>query len=51
MRYIDAGYAAALGALFVYTVSLFYRRSRLQKIAVRVTERRGKETDGSRHGR
>lgn len=31
MKYIDAGYAAALGALFVYGASLLYRRRRLER--------------------
>jgi hypothetical protein len=40
MRYIDAGYAAALSCLFAYTVSLFYRRRRLTRLAARVSEGR-----------
>ncbi len=33
MKYIDAGYAAALSGLFVYGVSLLYRRRRLERSA------------------
>jgi hypothetical protein len=40
MGYIDAGYAAALGSLFVYAISLFARRHRLQRLEARVSERR-----------
>jgi hypothetical protein len=40
MRYIDAGYIAALATLFAYSVSLIARRRRLTRIAVRVNERR-----------
>ena len=40
MRYIDAGYAAALGTVFVYSISLIVRRRRLTRLAARVTERR-----------
>ena len=38
MRYIDAGYAAALGTLFLYGVSLVVRRHRLGRLAARVPE-------------
>ena len=31
MRYIDAGYVAALSVLFVYGVGLLYRRRRLER--------------------
>jgi uncharacterized membrane protein YccC len=40
VRYIDAGYAAALGTVFVYSISLLFRRRRLTRLAARVTERR-----------
>jgi hypothetical protein len=40
MRYIDAGYAAALGTLFVYSISLFGRRRRLTRLEARVSQRR-----------
>jgi hypothetical protein len=40
MGYIDAGYAAALGSLFVYAITLFVRRHRLTRLAARVAERR-----------
>jgi hypothetical protein len=40
MRYIDAGYIAALGTIFLYSLSLLVRRRRLTKLAVRVNERR-----------
>ncbi len=31
MRYVDAGYAVALGTLFVYAVSLVLRRRRWER--------------------
>jgi hypothetical protein len=31
MSYIDAGYAAALGVLFLYGISLVVRRRRLER--------------------
>ncbi|HXW31652.1 MAG TPA: hypothetical protein VEJ21_01070, partial [Acidimicrobiales bacterium] len=31
VRYIDAGYVAALSVLFVYGVGLLYRRRRLER--------------------
>jgi hypothetical protein len=31
MRYVDAGYAVALGALFVYALSLVLRRRRWER--------------------
>ena len=31
MRYVDAGYAAALATLFVYAVSLVWRRRRWER--------------------
>ena len=31
MRYVDAGYAAALGTMLVYAVSLVLRRRRWQR--------------------
>lgn len=37
MSYVDAGYAAALGTLFVYAVSLIVRRRRWER-AVRMSE-------------
>lgn len=40
MRYIDAGYIAALGTIFLYSVSLLARRRRLTKLAIRVNQRR-----------
>jgi hypothetical protein len=40
VRYIDAGYIAALGTLFAYSVTLIARRRRLTRLAVRVNERR-----------
>ena len=43
MRYIDAGYATALGTLFVYGVSLVVRRHRLGRLAARVSEQRNEE--------
>jgi hypothetical protein len=43
MDYIDAGYAAALGTLFLYGISLFVRRYRLTKLSVRVSESRTEE--------
>jgi hypothetical protein len=39
VRYIDAGYAVALGTLFLYTLSLFFRRRQLTRLEARVTER------------
>ena len=45
MRYIDAGYAAALGTLFLYWVSLVVRRRRLGRLAARVTEQSTEEAD------
>ena len=44
MRYIDAGYAAALGTLFLYSLSLFFRRQRLTRLAARVAERETPES-------
>jgi len=43
MRYIDAGYAAALGTLFLYTVSLILRRHRLTRLEARVSEREARD--------
>jgi hypothetical protein len=43
MGYIDAGYAAALGVLFVYSISLFARRRRLTRLAARVSQRRAEK--------
>jgi hypothetical protein len=40
MRYIDAGYAAALGTLFVYSISLFVRRRRLTRLAVKASRQK-----------
>ncbi len=37
MSYVDAGYAAALGTLFVYAVSLVLRRRRWER-ALRMSE-------------
>ena len=37
MKYIDAGYAAALGTLFAYSISLFVRRRRLTRLAARAS--------------
>jgi len=39
VKYIDAGYAAGLGTLFVYSVLLFFRRYRLTRLSRRVAER------------
>jgi hypothetical protein len=38
VRYIDAGYAAALGTLFLYTISLLVRRRRLVRLADRASQ-------------
>jgi hypothetical protein len=43
VRYIDAGYAAALGTLFLYGVSLVVRRRRLGRLAARVLEQHAEE--------
>jgi hypothetical protein len=43
MKYIDAGYAAALGTLFLYTVSLLVRRRRLVRLAARMHARQADE--------
>jgi hypothetical protein len=43
MRYIDAGYAAALGTLFLYASSLLVRRRRLGKLASRVLQQSTEE--------
>ena len=40
MKYIDAGYAAALGTLFAYSISLLVRRRRLARLAARISDRR-----------
>jgi hypothetical protein len=37
MSYVDAGYAAALGTLFVYAISLVLRRRRWER-ALRMSE-------------
>jgi hypothetical protein len=36
VSYIDAGYAAALGVLFLYAGLLWHRRRRLERLAARV---------------
>jgi hypothetical protein len=45
MSYVDAGYAAALGALFAYSAYLLGRRRRLERAlrrsAVPIREREG----------
>ncbi len=43
VRYIDAGYAAALGTLFAYGMSLVVRRRRLGRLAARVPEQSTEE--------
>jgi hypothetical protein len=43
MRYIDAGYAAALATLFAYGSSLVLRRRRLAKLASRVLQQSTEE--------
>lgn len=43
MKYIDAGYAAALGTLFVYSVSLLVRRRRLTRLAARASQHKAEE--------
>lgn len=43
MKYIDAGYAAALGTVFAYSISLLVRRRRLTRLAARISERREAE--------
>ncbi len=43
MSYIDAGYAAALGTLFLYGLSLVMRRRRLGRLAARVAEQSTEE--------
>ena len=40
MSYVDAGYAIALGSLFVYAVALVLRRRRLER-ALQVSEQAG----------
>ena len=35
MRYIDAGYAVALGVLVAYGAGLLLRRTRLERVAAR----------------
>jgi len=39
VRYIDAGYAAALATLFAYSITLFARRRKLTRLAARATRR------------
>ena len=39
MSYIDAGYAIALGVLFLYAVSLWRRRRRLERVVGRAQDR------------
>jgi hypothetical protein len=36
VSYIDAGYAAGLGVLFVYAGLLWFRRRRLEQLAAQV---------------
>jgi hypothetical protein len=36
MSYIDAGYSIALTVLFGYSVQLWWRRRRLERLALRV---------------
>jgi len=43
MRYIDAGYAAALGTVFVYSISLLVRRRRLTRLAARASRHESEE--------
>jgi hypothetical protein len=43
MSYIDAGYAAALGTVFLYGLSLVVRRRRLDRLAARVGEQSTEE--------
>lgn len=40
MRYVDTGYAVALGTLFLYALSLFARRRRLGRAAELVSHDR-----------
>ncbi len=40
MRYIDAGYVAALGSLAVYGAVLWQRRRRLERAVRRLQEHR-----------
>ncbi len=44
MSYVDAGYAAALGTLFVYALSLLLRRRRWER-ALRMSEPPAAEQD------
>ena len=46
MSYVDAGYAAALGTLFVYAVSLLLRRRRWER-ALRMSEPPAAEQDST----
>jgi uncharacterized membrane protein YccC len=43
LRYIDAGYAVALGTLFAYGLSLLVRRRRLDRLAARVPDQNSEE--------
>ncbi|MGO9856170.1 MAG: hypothetical protein ACLPYY_14145 [Acidimicrobiales bacterium] len=45
MSYVDAGYAVALGTLFVYAVSLLLRRRRWER-ALRTSETLAAEGEG-----
>jgi hypothetical protein len=49
VSYVDAGYAVALGTLFLYAVSLLLRRRRWER-AVRMSERPGAEEGALPHG-
>lgn len=43
MSYVDAGYSIVLSILFLYCVSLVWRRRRLTRIVARVVEARRHE--------
>jgi hypothetical protein len=45
VSYVDAGYAVALGTLFVYAISLVLRRRRWER-ALRVSEAPAADGDG-----
>ncbi|HMD46955.1 MAG TPA: hypothetical protein VKG43_12385 [Acidimicrobiales bacterium] len=49
MKYVDAGYAIALGVLGAYAVSLMVRRHRLER-AVTLMGRPGPGADGPTDG-
>ncbi len=49
MRYVDAGYAIALGALVLYATSLVLRRRRLERVLT-VSEQPASGPEGASAG-